>query len=296
MTKFIMVIFSLVVLTACSQGKDSTGVESTSIDSTIVETSITATKSSTEEVSSSSTETAQNFLYAVNLNDFVQEVKPNGNEANQKTIYHLTFSTNKKNVPTTITLNTKDLNDFGNGIYISSDTEEVFYPVSINEIPTKTIILVGDNGKERKVKVNTEVKIEMPDNQSDSLQIVGDSYYLFYNQQETISLATRNLDENPGSKDLDNSNMIEYVQQVYSQDIEDSEPAENTKSDEYYHAIKEAWNKQKDYVDAIEDPKIKQATQTPSSAANAEAIRLEQENPEDAEVIKASLKRVLDGE
>lgn len=298
MTKYIMVIFSLVVLTACSKGEDSTVVESTSTDSTTVETSVTSTtKSSTEEISTSSTETTQDFPYAVNLNDFIQEVKPNGNEANKKTISHLTFVTNQKNVPTTITLNTKDLNDFGNGIYISSDTEEVFYPVSINEIPTQNIILVGDNGEEREVKVNTEVKIEVPnDDHSDSFQIVGDSYYLFYNQQETISLATRNFDENPGSKDLDNSNMIEYVQQVDSQNTEDSEPTENTKSDEYYHSIKEAWNKQKDYVDGIEDPKIKQATQTPFSAANAEATRLEQENPEDAEVIKASLKRVLDGE
>lgn len=238
MTKYIMVIFSLVVLTACSKGEDSTVVESTSTDSTTVETSVTSTtKSSTEEISTSSTETTQDFPYAVNLNDFIQEVKPNGNEANKKTISHLTFVTNQKNVPTTITLNTKDLNDFGNGIYISSDTEEVFYPVSINEIPTQNIILVGDNGEEREVKVNTEVKIEVPnDDQSDSFQIVGDSYYLFYNQQETISLATRNFDENPGSKDLDNSNMIEYVQQVDSQNTEDSEPTENTKSDEYYHS------------------------------------------------------------
>ena len=77
MTKYIMVIFSLVVLTACSKGEDSTVVESTSTDSTTVETSvISTTKSSTEEISTSSTETTQDFPYAVNLNDFIQEVKP----------------------------------------------------------------------------------------------------------------------------------------------------------------------------------------------------------------------------
>ena len=114
MTKYIMVIFSLVVLTACSKGEDSTVVESTSTDSTTVETSVTSTtKSSTEEISTSSTETTQDFPYAVNLNDFIQEVKPNGNEANKKTISHLTFVTNQKNVPTTITLNTKDLTELG---------------------------------------------------------------------------------------------------------------------------------------------------------------------------------------
>jgi len=68
-------------------------------------------------------------------------------------------------------LNIKDLNNLGKGIYITSDEKELFYPVSITEIPTRDIFLVGNNEKERKVQANTEVTIEMPEDQSEPLQI-----------------------------------------------------------------------------------------------------------------------------
>lgn len=172
--------------------------------------------------------------------------------------------------------------------------KELFYPISITEIPTKNILLVGDNEKERKIQANTEVKIEMPEDQSDPLQIAGDTYYLFYNQQDTISLAVRNFAKNPRPEDLDNNNMVEYAQQVDSPNTVNTEEIES-KDNQYYNSIKEAWVKQKNYVDSIEDSKMKQATQTPFSAANAEATKLEQDNPEDAELIKESLQKVLDG-
>jgi len=66
--------------------------------------------------------------------------------------------------------------------------------------------------------------------------------------------------------------------------------------DEYYRIIKEAWQKQKDYIDSIDDPKEKQSVQTSQSAAIMESNRLLIEHPEDSEAIDASLKRVINGE
>lgn len=66
--------------------------------------------------------------------------------------------------------------------------------------------------------------------------------------------------------------------------------------DEYYRIIKEAWQKQKDYIDSIDDPKEKQSVQTSQSAAIMESNRLLIEHPEDSEAIEVSLKRVINGE
>ncbi len=54
------------------------------------------TKSSSEEsnTSTSSKNTEKDFPYAVNLDDFVQKIKPN--ETDEKILYHLTFVTNQK--------------------------------------------------------------------------------------------------------------------------------------------------------------------------------------------------------
>lgn len=65
---------------------------------------------------------------------------------------------------------------------------------------------------------------------------------------------------------------------------------------EYYTLIKEAWQRQKDYVDSIEDPAVKQSVQTPTSAAIAESTRLLLEYPENSEIINISLQKVLYGE
>lgn len=299
MAKYIIVIFSLILLTACSKSENSEEFSSVSSRSAPAETSLSSTattNSKPAQANESSENVEQNFPYAVNLDDFIQEIAPNEDETNKKILYHLTFITNKNNVPNTITLNIKDLNDFEKGIYISSNEADVFYPISINETTTKNILLVEDNGNKRQIKTNTEVKVEMPKNQQDSLQIAGDIYYLFYNQQGTISLATRDFNKNPGPEDLDN-NMIEYIQQSEAQSTEQTTESGATKeSDQYYNSIKEAWDNQKNYVDSIEDPKVKQSTQTPFSAANAEASKLEQDNPEDAKIIRESLQKVLDGQ
>lgn len=65
---------------------------------------------------------------------------------------------------------------------------------------------------------------------------------------------------------------------------------------EYYDLIKEAWQKQKDYIDSIDDPKVKQSAQTTNSAAILKSNELLLAHPEDSEAINASLEKVLSGE
>ena len=60
--------------------------------------------------------------------------------------------------------------------------------------------------------------------------------------------------------------------------------------------IKEAKQHQQDYIDSIDDPKVKQSVQTPCSAAIAESTALYIKCPEDTDTIDAALKRVLNGE
>ena len=67
----------------------------------------------------------------------------------------------------------------------------------------------------------------------------------------------------------------------------------NTQQDDL---IKEAWQKQKDYIDSIDDPKVKQSVQTTNSAAILKSNELLLAHPEDSEAINASLEKVLAGE
>lgn len=318
MKKVYLLLFGVLVLSACSQ--DETATNSVSEASGTVETSVQTSESSssetTSETSTQSTETSsseqtseetssaedeEDFPYAVDLDDFVGGKDPAG-----KTIHHQIFETNQDDLPPDITVNTKALNNFGKEISIDlTGGEHLHYPVSISSVPTKKITLTGDNGEKRDVEINTEVKLENHEKNDDLLQIEGDTYYLFYNDEGTMSLAARNFDENPGEKDLDSKNMVEYVQE-YPNSAEDTadEDTEETsednseneeKAEEYYDSIKAAWEEQQDYIDSIDDPDIKQSVQTPESAANMEARRLEMDNSDDAEIINESLKKVLDG-
>ncbi|MGG7142142.1 hypothetical protein ACQPVP_01570 [Clostridium nigeriense] len=66
--------------------------------------------------------------------------------------------------------------------------------------------------------------------------------------------------------------------------------------EEYYMIIKEAKQRQQDYIDSIDDHKVKQSVQTPYSAAIAESTALYIKYPDDTDTIDAALKKVLAGE
>lgn len=88
-------------------------------------------------------------------------------------------------------------------------------------------------------------------------------------------------------------NEVENKQE--DEDVEKNKQQEVTEK-EYYDLIKEAWQKQRDYIDSIDDPKVKQSVQTAHSAAALKSDELLLAHPEDSKIIKASLKKALDGE
>lgn len=71
---------------------------------------------------------------------------------------------------------------------------------------------------------------------------------------------------------------------------------ESLTEEEYYIIIKEAKKRQQDYIDSIDDPKVKQSVQTPYAAAYAESSFLYLKYPDDTKTIDAALKRVINGE
>ncbi|MEQ7215912.1 hypothetical protein ABQD61_08505 [Enterococcus asini] len=167
--------------------------------------------------------------------------------------------------------------------------------MSIVEEPTKTITVTNDAGEKREVKVNTVVKVATPEDSSDPLQIVGDTYFLFYNNQGTISLATRNFAENAVGTALDTTNLVEYLQEDSTAETPATPAESDVDSDTYYDSIFAAWQRQHDYIVSIEDDAVKQSVQTSHSAAIFEANRLQMEHPEDAAIINESLHKVLEG-
>lgn len=108
--------------------------------------------------------------------------------------------------------------------------------------------------------------------------------------EESIKTTSPSVENAAESEEKD-----EDVQKNTQPDVQQDTQQESTE-DEYYRIIKEAWQKQKDYIDSITDSKEKQSVQTSQSAAIMESNRLLVEHPEDSEAIDASLKRVINGE
>lgn len=296
MKKKYLILISLIATSACAR---TTGSQ---VATAPLNTS-TATSTLTSETLTESLD--ESFPYQVNLKDFAQDITlDNGTK---QTTYYLTFTTSQKNEHYQIVINTKDLNDEGHGIYLYSNGNQLFHPIRISNIPTKKLNLISDNGQLRQVNVNTAVTV-MATDESDSSEFIGDTYYLFYNDLNTISLTTRDFTNNSQSLNNDDVKMVEYLQASltnssesnYEQpanhlqsndDIQSNNSSESKKS--YFDVIYTAWRKQKDYLDSIEDPEIKQSLQTTHSAAIMEATRLELTYPEDIDLIQESLQQVL---
>lgn len=109
-------------------------------------------------------------------------------------------------------------------------------------------------------------------------------------------------EENTKTKFFSDKNIIEKDEDIQKSEQPDikkdtqQDIQQELTEDEYYRIIKEAWQKQKDYIDSIDDHKEKQSVQTAQSAAIMESNKLLIEHPEDSESIEASLKSVINGE
>ncbi|MFK4965178.1 hypothetical protein [Lactococcus garvieae] len=65
------------------------------------------------------------------------------------------------------------------------------------------------------------------------------------------------------------------------------------KLEHYKTLIRNAKEKQRAYINSINDPKIKQSVQTADSAAIGEATRLQIENPKEGDIVEEALKIVI---
>ena len=122
------------------------------------------------------------------------------------------------------------------------------------------------------------------------------------NTESTSNSSNNNLNKNQSVDSPLNEYNSESTQNT--EVSQDTESPENTQPDvkqglteeDYYMTIKEAKQRQQDYIDSIDDSKVKQSVQTADSAAISESTALSIKYPEDTDTIDAALKRVLKGE
>lgn len=96
-------------------------------------------------------------------------------------------------------------------------------------------------------------------------------------------------------KDFSNKFSLDSLQYSVKENMQ-QDVKQSLTEEEYYKLIKEAKQRQQDYIDSIYDPKVKQSLQTSDSAAVAESSALYIKYPDDTDTIDAALKRVISGE
>ncbi len=117
-------------------------------------------------------------------------------------------------------------------------------------------------------------------------------------EEESIETTSPSI-EATSESEVDDNNVKPDTQDSTQENAQQStEPAvkQGLTEEEYYILIKEAKKRQQDYIDSIDDPKVKQSVQTPYAAAYAESSFLYLKYPDDTDTIDAALKRVLNGE
>lgn len=140
--------------------------------------------------------------------------------------------------------------------------------------------------------VSCGIKSNSIEEENSSKVITSESFSNTQDSEEESTKTKFSSDENTVEKDEDiQKSKQPDIQKDTQQDIH-----QESTEDEYYRIIKEAWQKQKDYIDYIDDPKEKQSLQTSQSAAIMESNKLLIDHPEDSESIEASLKSVINGE
>ena len=216
MKKLGILIVSLIALTACSQNENQS--EESKSDSSFSHSS-TVTSETSSDLSTTESETAsEEFTFVVDLNDLGFSLDSDGPQEDRT----VQFISEGMNVPPAIellqTANSPDLVLHIMGYEDGMEgplVEEASFTVQVTEIPTKEIAIFSANSisdePKRTVEVNTQLDILLTE-QTDSSreQISPDQMYLFYNDQGTISLITRNFAGNVGPEDAET--MMEYVQ------------------------------------------------------------------------------------
>ena len=231
--KRIVLLISVFLLSACGNNDDTskektntTSQTSTEISTTSSQTSTSMTESTsqTSESSPQTTETTETetYPYAVDLEE-LGLVDEDGNQVD-KLSDELAFYVEGMNTPLRISINGtgEESPQLYLNIYGYENTAnpnlQVSYPFEIENIPTKEITIFGGPGSDeyrRTVKVNTQLTLKKPENilkpESQLSMLEGETFYIFYNNQDSLSLATINFAGNVEPKDYDT--MQEYVEE-----------------------------------------------------------------------------------
>lgn len=164
----------------------------------------------------------------------------------------------------------------------------------------------GDTKEPKKVDSNNS-EIENASEQSTELTNRNNLNYPKDSHNEIISndiSRESQVEDSSNINDSDKQNTTSSIRENQDSNISNESVPQNTQQgtteevieDKYYIIIKEAWQRQNDYIESIDDAKVKQSIQTAQSAAIMESNRLIMEYPEDSQTIESSLKRVLNGE
>lgn len=238
--KRIVLFVSVFLLGACGNNKNTledssstTSQSSTAISTTTTsQTSTTVTESTSQTTSKSAQTTATSqqesetadqaaYPYAVDLHA-LGLVDEKGNQA-ESLANELAFYVTGMNTPLRIGIGNDEANDSQLELHIYGNEREtaprlqVSYHFIVENIPTKEITIFGGPGSDeyrRTVKVNTQLTLKAPVSIQDSGSLAtleGETFYLFYNNQDSLSLATINFAGNVGPEDVDT--MQEYVEE-----------------------------------------------------------------------------------
>lgn len=308
----VFLLLFVFVISGCSLGKglsDSSKSDTTS--STKNTTNVEESSIEKQEDISSNIEDVTDiveFPYAVDISEIIVVEDKGG----AYPIYVETplFISSGVNAPVAIELGQGEIHSLGLSVNLygrdendySSRVLNASYVITITNIPTKEITIFGgpgSGGGKRTVKVNTQIELAFYKDYGGTAfpfsEFDGDMMYLFYNNQGTISLATRNFAGNVGIEDVDT--MMEYtLDDNHSSNQDKSDVITDEEKEKYYYTqIKEARRKQNDYANSL-DPEIRSSVQSPLSAGIFEYNRLLMLYPEDGEIIGRALERVDSGE
>ena len=288
MKKNIWLLSSILLLVGCTRQEKVDDVQK-SEDST--------TSTQTESTTEISNTVDSQYPYAISSDEFTKKVSVEGQS--DKMIYRKTFARSEEKRYPKIVINMRDVNDFGKGIYFlpinAEDEASIFYPISMQQVTTKEIEVVANDGSKRNVHVNTELTVETYPGNADTLEMVGRKCYLFRNNEGTLSLAVSKNDawiEYVETSEEDSSNLFTEEPSAENPTPENPTTIEEKKA-MYYDLIYQAWDRQRLYIESIEDLKVRQSVQTSHSAAIFESTRLMTEYPEDVDLIKEALSEVL---
>ncbi|MHC5373070.1 hypothetical protein ACYSNU_04645 [Enterococcus sp. LJL120] len=223
-TALVLVLIAAII----QKGRNTEQTGDTQVSISTTESTLASTTENTEKVfenTADQTESSE-FPYAVDIEKLINfrdegGAHPISDEA--------VFVASGVNNPNKITLGEGPYYALGLCLtiypYDATDSQEngIVYVISFKDVPTKEIEIfggIGTDGAVRIVKVNTEIELtkyyQEEDTEDGSINsyndLEGEVYYLFYNNQGTVSLATKNFARNVLTAE-ETKIMLEYTQE-----------------------------------------------------------------------------------